>query len=471
MTTPLRLTLVALSVSASACGTESPEPAVEDLAGRAEALVAAYHEAGLYDGAVLIAQGDSVIYAGAVGMADREAGAANTVDTRFCIASVTKQFTAALVLQLVEDGLIDLDAPIATYLPDGPSYGNRVTVHHLLAQTSGVPEDGDALSFEPGTEYQYSNPNYGLLAEAVEAVTGQTYAEALRERLLVPLGLDGIRTAYEGVAVDGLARGYARTPFGYEEEDPFLDGRPYGSGELAATVGELFRWTRALHAAEPFEDAATLDRMRQPHADAGTHPLGPYAYGYGLMIVEGGEGTPPVVMHDGRHGPFISDVRYLPETDHTIVALGNAEGNETAVTVDVATGLMDLLMGREPARPRRPVAFELGAVVEAEGAEAAVDRYCQLAGDERFAVDEDQLNTLGYDYVARGDLETALRLFELNVEAYPEAPNPRDSLGETALALGDTARAAAEYRRALALDPDYPNADGARAVLARIDGN
>ena len=413
-----------------------------------------------------MAQGDRLLYQGAVGMADRGWGLANTPDTRFRIASVSKQVTAALVLRLVEDGLIDLDAPIAAYLPNGPAFKDRVTVHHMLTHTSGIPEGGGALLFEPGTGYRYSNPNYSTLARVVEAVTGRRYADALREHVLAPLGLAGIQTAYDGEVVERLARGYARTPFGYTEEDPFLDGHPYGSGELAATVGELFRWTRALHRTEPFRDAATLDLMRRPHAHAGTHPIGDY--GYGLMVLTAASDSSIVYLHDVRHGPFISDVRYYPDGDYTVVAVGNAEGNETAVTVDIATGLADLLLGCMPALPRRPIAFDVAAAAEAEGVEVAVARYRQLACDERFDVGEDQLNALGYAYVSRGDLATALRLFELNVEAYPEAPNPRDRLAETALALGDTARAAAEYRRALALDPDYPNADGARAVLDRL---
>lgn len=460
-------TVAALALFGSACTQPDADRAFAD---QADALVAAYHEAGLFDGAILVAQGERILYDGAVGQADRAWGIANTPDTRFRIASVTKQFTAALVLQLVEEGLVDLHAPISTYLPESPEYGDRVTVHHLLAHTSGVPEEGADLLFVPGARYQYSNPNYTLLARIAEAVAGQLFAGALRDRLLAPLGLDGIQTAHYGEVVERLARGYARTPFGHREEDPFLDGHPYGSGELAATAGELLRWTRALHRAEPFENPATLDLMRRPHADAGRTPYGPYAYGYGLMVLTMDADSSLVYMHDGRLGPFVSDVRYLPEGDYTVVALGNAEGGETAVTIDVANGLVDLLRGREAPQPKRPIAFEVGTVIEADGVEAAVARYRRLAtaDDSRFAFDEDALNGLGYAYLHRGDLATAVRLFELNVETYPEAPNPHDSLGETYLAHSDTARAVAHYRRALALDPDYPNAEAARSVLARI---
>ena len=487
--TPLRLTLVlsALAASATACA-QGPAPlwASGDLAGRAEALVTATHEAGLFDGVVLVARGDRVLYEGAVGLADRTWGAEHTMDTRFRIASVTKQFTAALVLQLVEEGRVALDAPITDYLDYPVDPGDRITVHHLLTHTSGLPEGRELrgepslaaflstfpelpLRFEPGAGFAYSNPGYWLLGRIIEAETGQSYEAALRDRLLRPLGMNDSGSAPYGAVVDRLAEGYARTPFGFLEEDPFLDGRYiYAGGEMYSTAGDLFRWTRALHRGEPFRDAATRDLMRAPHAFESETDSTTFSYGYGLFVLEETGGPALAYQHGGRHGPFVTMVRYLPQSDHTVVVLGNTDGHETREAVNLEAGLSDLLADREPEPPRRPVAFEVGATIEAEGVEAAVARYRQLAGDDRFAFDEDQLNALGYDYVGRGDLGTALRLFELNVEAYPEAPNPHDSLGETLLALGDAARAAASYRRALALDPNYPNAEGARAVLARL---
>jgi CubicO group peptidase (beta-lactamase class C family) len=482
-----RLFLALLAALASAAAPDACAQPFADRIPEAEALVTAYHDAGLFDGVVLVAEGDRVLYEGAVGLADRTWAVEHTSGTRFRIASVTKQFTAALVLQLVEEGLVDLDAPITRYLPDYPADpGDRITVHHLLSHTSGVPEGrslrgepsiADFLSkfpdlpllFEPGDSFSYSNPGYWLLGQIIEAETGQSYQDALRDRLLQPLGMDDSGSAPYGVVVDRLAEGYARTAFGFLEEDPFLDGRYiYAGGEMYATARDLFRWTRALHRAEPFRTAATLDLMLAPHVLESERDSTTYAYGYGLFIHESKAGPVLAYQHGGRHGPFVSMVRYLPQSNHTVIVLGNTDGHETRETVNLEAGLSNLLAGLEPAAPQRPIAFEVGAMVEAEGVEAAVARYRQLVGDDRFAFDEDQLNTLGYAYVGRGEFATALRLFELNVEAYPDAPNPHDSLGETLLALGDTARAAASYRRALALDPDYPNADGARSVLAQL---
>jgi CubicO group peptidase (beta-lactamase class C family) len=356
------LLLACLLAAAPACSQESGRPSAETPEPHTpDAFEWAVREAGPFSGAVLVARGDSVLYAAGFGHADREENVPNTSNTRFRIASVTKQFTAALVLQLVEEGRVALDAPITTYLSSAPA-APGVTTHHLLTHTSGIPEgralrDRDLLlseylsrlgelsaTAEPGERYAYSNPNYHLLGLLVEAVTGRPYADALRERLLTPLGLADTGVAYAGDAVEGLAEGYARTAFGYRPESPFDDApHTYAAGAMYSTVHDLFRWTRALHRGEPFRDPATLALMLRPHVGAHPHPSGPTAYGYGITLLTSRADSSVVYMHDGRHGPFVSDLRYLSNGDYTVVTLGNADGNETTVTVDVANALVRLL--------------------------------------------------------------------------------------------------------------------------------
>ena len=133
----------------------------------------------------------------------------------------------------------------------------------------------------------------------------------------------------------------------------------------------------------------------------------------------------------------------------------------------LARSLALILYDQPVSLPKQPVGAALSQRIEAEGLDAAVAFYRTLrAGDDDgYDVGEDQLNALGYVYLERGDIETAVRLFELNVEAYPEASNPYDSLGEAVLAAGDTARATAHYQRSLDLNPAN---DNAREVLASL---
>ena len=135
------MSLRALALSVFVLAFVARPTAAQEAAERIEDFVTTSHEYGLFNGTVLVAEGGELVYAVGVGDADKSWGIANTTETKFRIASLTKQFTAALVLRLVEDGAIDLDAPISTYLPDYPAaQADRVTVHHLLSHTSGVPE-------------------------------------------------------------------------------------------------------------------------------------------------------------------------------------------------------------------------------------------------------------------------------------------------------------------------------------------
>ena len=472
---PLLLLTVVLAVAA--LGT----PPAAQTRDRLDALVTATHHAGRFDGTVLVADGGEGVYERGVGEADRSWGVPNAPDTRFRIASLTKQFTAALVLQLAEAGAVDLDAPVTRILPGYPAaQGDRVTVHHLLSQTSGIPEhlglpgfddlkrrpvapdsflavfSGLPLDFEPGSRFAYSNSNYFLLGVLIEHVTGQTFAEALRERLLSPLGLDD--TGYDDGAtvIDRMASGYARVGAGVEHAQYVGPSVPYAAGMMYSTARDLAAWTRALHRGDPFERAETLARMLTPVHDG-------YAYGLGVSMLPVGASPVRAVGHSGGLFGFSTFLVHFPDEDRTVVALANVEGSVQPLVLDLAR----VLYGQPVDLPLPPVGPVLADVVEAEGVEAAVARYREIRDGEPEAYDlgEDQLNALGYLYLGRGDAETAIRVFALNVEVFPEAWNPHDSLGEAYVAAGDRERAVASYRRALAL---YPGSESARDALAQL---
>jgi CubicO group peptidase (beta-lactamase class C family) len=438
----------------------------------------AYHETGQFNGSVLVARGDDVVYEGAFGEANVSWGVPNSPETRFWIASVTKQFTAALVLQLVEAGEIELDAPITRYLPDYPAaQGDRVTVHHLLSHTGGVPEhtsrpgfgdmmrdpttptdflevfSGEPLDFEPGTEFRYSNSGYFLLGTIIEAVTGQTYAEALRQRLLAPLGLEDSGYADGATVYDRLATGYRRVGATVQQA-PYLDTSvPYSAGMMYSTVRDLHAWTRALHAAEPFESAETLTTMITP-------VLSGYAYGIGNSAMPIGEESVQAVAHSGGIPGFSSMLIYFPESEQTVAVISNTGDNTGAIARNVA----QLMHGAEAETPTRPLAMVVSEVIETDGVEAAI-AHVREQREAGGVTDESQLNQAGYVLLGEGRVQDAIQIFTLNVELFPEASNPYDSLGEAYVAARDPENATANYLRSLELDPGN---DNARAALRRI---
>ncbi len=458
---------MALSLSASA----------QDLAQQVDALMSAYHETGQFNGSVLIASGDEVVYERGFGEADMSWGIANAPDTRHRIGSVTKQFTAALVLQLVEAGEIDLDAPITRYLPDYPAAQGAVTIHQLLAHTGGIPEhlgrpgfadimrdptapeaflaffSGLPLDFEPGSDFAYSNSGYFLLGAIIERVTGQTYADALRQRLIEPLGLSDTGYQDNTTILDRMASGYDRTGSGFQHAAYIDASIPYAAGMMYSTVRDLLAWTRALHKAEPFESAQTLERMTTP-------VLNDYGYGIGNSTMPVGDGSVRMIGHNGGIPGFRSMLIYFPESEQTVAVISNTGDNAG----DIARGVAQVMHGQPAQMPARPLATVLSEILDADGVEAAI-AHARARREAGVRFDEDQLNTVGYQLLQAGDVPGAIQVFQLNVELFPNASNPYDSLGEAYVAARDVENATANYLRSLERDPTN---DNAREMLRRI---
>ncbi|HEX4740514.1 MAG TPA: serine hydrolase domain-containing protein, partial [Caulobacteraceae bacterium] len=197
------------------------------------AAIAQAYEPG-FMGAVLVTRGDEVLLNRGYGKANLEWGLDNAPDVKFRIGSLTKQFTAALVLMLREDGKLDLASPLTRYLPDAPKAWAGITLAELLGQTSGIPDFTDdkrfgewsmsprtpadelaffrdrPLEFTPGSRYEYSNSNYEVLGAIIEKVSGKSYADLLGERILKPLGLHETGVDGDELILARRAQGYKR---------------------------------------------------------------------------------------------------------------------------------------------------------------------------------------------------------------------------------------------------------------------
>lgn len=434
--------------------------AAQDRAQRIDRLLRAYHQQRQFNGGALVAEAGSTLYKAGHGHASMEWEVPNAPDTRFRIGSITKQFTAALVLLLVEDGRLSLDGTLAEYLPDYPKpQAERVRIRHLLDHTSGIPsytdlpdfmEDrtrdplspaeiaaltwSEPLEFEPGTGFSYNNTGYVLLGWIVERVTGRPYDAVLRERILEPLGLRDTGYDHESEVRERGAVGYTRTLTGYENA-PYIDtSLPHAAGMLYSTVEDLHRWMEALLGGEVFEDPASLERMLTPNEHG-------YAYGIAIREVQLGEEGPTVrvFQHSGGIFGFSSVLRHLPHEGRTIVLLDN-----TAADLDpILEGITAILYGLPAEVPKASIAERILPVIEAAGVEAGLARYRER---KRIRPDDydygpRQFLLLGRHFLEAGDTVTAVALLEANVEEHPELPLPRYALAETVAGAGDTARA------------------------------
>ncbi len=301
---------------------------------------------GQFSGAVLVAERGQVIYQHAFGFANLEWRIPNDIATKFEIGSMTKQFTALLVLRLVNEGRLRLDGPLSTYLPYyRKDTGDRVTIHHLLSHTSGIPnflaipgfldgpdsrtkyrpEDfarrfcsGD-LHFDPGSKFEYSNSNYFLLGAVLERVTGTTYEQLLGERIFSPLGMKDSGYTHTDEVIPRRASGYERTHDGLRNARFYDMSIPFAAGALFSTVGDLALWDRALYT-EKLLPAPLRDLLFKPNLES---------YGYGWAILVPKPGLPfagePIDMHGGAIFGFQSLIERIPSQQDLIVLLDNTE--------------------------------------------------------------------------------------------------------------------------------------------------
>lgn len=335
--------------------TTAPPTADEtDDAAAIEATRAIFAAVGADDPGCTVAVGrdGEVVYAEAFGAAHLDPTEPMTTETIVDIGSTSKQFTATAILLLAEDGLVDLDDPLSTYLSDLPEWADTTTVRQLVHHTSGIPDyigllldrgfeltgtstDADALDalaevteldFEPGTAWSYSNSNYFLMGQVVLAVTGSTLAEFLADAVFEPLDL--------AMVMDPVAslQDKATSYDGTGDDRTVADSRweQLGDGGIQTTPTELVRW-----ASEYWRPTIGGDGMlaaRLDGAEALGDPSDPTAvYGAGIMSSEiPGIGT--VLSHSGGWGGFVTFFAVVP--DQQVAAAGTCTSPDTLALVD-----------------------------------------------------------------------------------------------------------------------------------------
>ena len=286
-------------------------------------------------GDVLVAEGDHIVLESAYGYADLDWSIPNTIDTKFRIGSLTKQFTAAGILLLQERGKLSVNDPVSKYVSDLPNAWSTVTIKNLLTHSSGIPNftgvpgfrayelqshtpeesvslvRDKPLEFEPGTKFYYSNTNYVLLGEVIEHVSGMPYATFLRQNIFIPAGMNDTGVDVDSAIIPKRAQGYESTPDGFKRTEAISMSVPFSAGFLYSTVGDLLKWERCLSAGKIIT-AASLCSMT-------TAGLGEYGMGLFIRTVDGHQ----LITHDGTIQGFESSLNYYPERQLTIVVLGN----------------------------------------------------------------------------------------------------------------------------------------------------
>jgi len=341
----------ALAVAASmAMAGAAPAAAVPaDLAAQADAYLEAAWPADGPGAAVIITDDGRTVYARGRGLADLEARTPITPDSVFRLGSITKQFTAAIVLQLVQEGRLSLDDPVAKFLPGYPEPGASATVRQLLNHTVGIqsytnipgwmveentarPHTTEELiahfrdlpaPSRPGQAWAYNNSGYVLLGAIVEAVTGMPWHRAVDERIARPLGLAGLRYGEQEGQIAAMARGYTADESGTRPARRIHMSVPHAAGALVGTVGDLAAWAQALHHGRVVT-ADSYAAMTAPTQLPGGETV-PYGFGLGFAELRGRAS----IGHGGGIFGFVADSLYIPEEDIFIAILTNSDAPAT----------------------------------------------------------------------------------------------------------------------------------------------
>ena len=325
----------------------------QETAEKIESIARYAFERGAFHGGLLVAEGRQVVYRGAFGMADKAANEPNRPETVYALHSITKPFTAILILQMVAEGELDLESTLSDHLPSFPSvHADRITVHHLLCHRSGLPDyfttipgylqgqppdltreqamteiAGMPLEFEPGSAFSYNNSGYVLLAQIIEELSSLTYAEALQRRILGPLEMTRTRSV-DRLGGPGQAVQYGRD--GGEAPSELLFG---GDAGIVSTLDDMLKFTRALGTEELLPASmwklAFTAHSRPEEARGGLPPAQQDPYGYGFSLAERPVSrgkTERAVVHGGMGLGGSSLMQHSLESGRTVLLWNNAGG-------------------------------------------------------------------------------------------------------------------------------------------------
>ena len=339
------------------------------------ALVEPYADLSDFQGVVALATDGELVSVDAFGLADRDRNIPHDVSSQFLVGSISKQFTAGVILRLQDEGRLRTYDPLSRFLPDFPR-SDSISLHQLLTHRSGVPdiyalpeypvfrtqmdtgidEVVEALAAfstttAPGAAYTYSNGGYAVLARVIEVASGMSFGDAVHKYIADPLGLD--RTQHMETDMPGLAVGYDPVGFdGLAPAAPLPPGLMAGSGSIASTAADLAKWMDAIQRG-PFLTDESRALMLANHGDG---------YGYGLSVYRLGESD--VWEHDGRMAGWSSDIAYYEGPNTTVIILSNVQATiRDRIRDNVANLLLEQPLVTFEPRPSaipnpEPVAWE-----------------------------------------------------------------------------------------------------------------
>ena len=439
-----------------------------------------------------IVRDSEIIKVASYGLANIEDAVAVDDDTLFSINSITKAFAGVAVMQLVEQGKLDLSASISTYLPNLPAAWQGLNIKQLMSHTSGLPailapsdtvkmisdEGADASwamvqtlpnEFAAGSRFKYNQTNYVLTGQIIERVSGQSFAEFVIGNQLRRVGMKRTEEAGFSNLNDVIPHSARRYTYYYGEElaniraaifPPLL----YPAAGMSSTATEMASWLISLQTGELLTEPSSLKALWTPalldngQTQGFNDLLNGYALGWPVVVRDE---HPALGPEGGNRAAFF----VYPQDDMSIVVLTNLMGAVPSQFIDDIAGLYIPEMRKENGFGLSPPVKVLWRELEVKGYDRAVEvaESIQEARDIQF--EEADINRWGYSLVAQERLQPAFHVFLLNTHLFPDSANTYDSLAEAHWRLGHIDEAIAGYGKVLEMQPDNEYAANQLAKL------
>lgn len=422
-----------------------------------DTLLEKAHNLGVFNGNLLVSEKGKIIYKKTIGWADASGKIKLTEDYRLHIGSIAKEFNAVGIMMLKEQGRLSLQDKVSKYLPELPSWANKINIKNLLQYTSGIPQSnwkeikGDAdnmnylktvtkLVFEPGTKYDYNNNDVFLQRRIIEKITELPYSSFVTERLFKSCGIKS--AIFDPKETDTLiAKAYNDKKI-QDDLNWEIDGWP------ALNLLDFYRWSQCINSFSLITPASTQELVTPFSTDDQT--------GLGHGTVEGKILT--THRHDGTAKNYQALLISNATTSRTIILMtNNKQGNLDALSKSVKS----ILEGKPYIQVRRSFIDDFDKQLENMNGEQAVALYqkIKLERPEDYSFDgENTLNQVGYFFLNKDKVKDAITIFTFNTRLFPNSGNMFDSLGEAYYVQGNKAKALENYTIAFKLDPGLESA-------------
>jgi CubicO group peptidase (beta-lactamase class C family) len=304
---------------------------------------------------ILVAKDGKAIYSKGFGMANLENKVSNSSNSVFEIGSITKQFTAVAILMLEEQGKLSVQDEITKYIPDYPTQGKTITIHHLLNHTSGIKSytnmisfldlartdmtpteliekfKNEPMEFDPGTDFNYNNSGYILLGYIIEVASGKSYEAFIQENIFDKIGMSNSYYGSMIRVIPNRARGYAQNQDGYENARYLSMTLPYAAGSIMSTTQDLLKWQNAISSNK------LIKRSSLEKAINGSKLTNGDSLDYGYGWISGKLRSSKTIEHSGGIFGYSSNGIFLPDENIYVIGLSNCEcGDVNTLTKNIA---------------------------------------------------------------------------------------------------------------------------------------